>query len=202
MKCRVDDNDENSANTGITETTRVPTAFPHPTNPNIRFWDLPGIGTPNYPDLDTFCKLVRIEMYDTFLILSSARFTENDKLLAEKVKSMGKSFFFIRSKIDNDRRSEKRKLRDNFKEKKMLRTISNDCMKSIKDFGVEEEDIFLISSHYPTKWHFDRLQKAILDQLPSRQKESLIFTLQTKSKDVLRDKIELLKSKYNLDLLK
>ena len=135
-------------------------------------------------------------MFDTFLILSSARFTENDKLLAAKVKSMGKSFFFIRSKIDNDRRSEKRKLKKNFKENKMLRQISDDCMKSIKDFGVGEQDIFLISSHEPTKWDFDRLQKAILDQLPSKQKESLIFTLQTRSKDFLRDKIALLKSKF------
>ena len=193
MKCRVKDGDVSSANTGITETTRVPRAFPHPTNPNIRFWDLPGIGTPNYPDLHTFCKQVSIERYDTFLILSSTRFTENDKLLAAKVKSMGKSFFFIRSKIDNDRRAEKRK--KGFKEERMLKMIRDDCIRSVQDFEVKEKNIFLVSSFEPTKWDFDRLQKEILDRLPIKQKESLMFTLQTTSKDVLKEKIKHLKGK-------
>ena len=189
----VQDGDENAAKTGITETTRVPTAFPHPVNPNIRFWDLPGIGTPNYPDLHTFCKLVRIERYDTFLILSSTRFTENDKLLAAKVKSMGKSFFFIRSKIDNDRRAERRK--KGFSEERMLRMIRDDCIKSIQGFDVKEKNIFLISSFVPAKWDFHRLQKEILNRLPIKQKESLMFTLRTTSKDVLKEKIKHLKAR-------
>ena len=102
-----DCDNEHAAKTGVTETTMDQTSYEHPSNPNILFWDLPGIGTPNYPNLPKFSEKVGIEKYDTFLIISSGRFTENDLLLAKKVESMGKSFFFVRTKIDNDVRSQK-----------------------------------------------------------------------------------------------
>ena len=41
---RLGDEDEGAAETGVTETTLVPTIYPHPTNEKIKFWDLPGIG--------------------------------------------------------------------------------------------------------------------------------------------------------------
>ena len=188
-----DDDDELAAKTGVTETTMVPVSYAHPTNRNIRFWDLPGIGTPKFPDLDSFCMQVGIEKYDTFLILSSARFTENDKLLAAKVKSLGKSFFFIRSKIDNDIAAEKRKKK--YVEEKVLKQIRDECMDNVQCFDLMEQDVFLISSFKPAKWDFGRLQKAISDKLPTEKKESLILTLHAKSKDVLRDKIQILKGK-------
>ena len=49
---RLDDDDQGAAEVGVTETTREPKAYGHPTNPKIKFWDLPGIGTPNYPHGD------------------------------------------------------------------------------------------------------------------------------------------------------
>jgi hypothetical protein len=41
---RLGDEDDGAAETGVTETTRVATFYPHPTNDKIKFWDLPGIG--------------------------------------------------------------------------------------------------------------------------------------------------------------
>jgi hypothetical protein len=41
---RLEDDDEGAAETGVTETTREPTIYPHPTNEKIKFSDLPGIG--------------------------------------------------------------------------------------------------------------------------------------------------------------
>ena len=41
---RLGDEEEGAAETGVTETTREPTIYPHPTNEKIKFWDLPGIG--------------------------------------------------------------------------------------------------------------------------------------------------------------
>ena len=193
-KFRIRDNndgDERVAKTGITETTSIPTRYEHPTNPNILFWDLPGIGTPNYPDLPTFCKKVSIEVYDTFLIISATRFTQNDLELAKKVEEMQKSFFFVRTKIDNDRRSEEHK--NGFDEEEMLEKMKNDCFKNLQSFAFSGEKIFLVSNHHPAKWDFDRLKKAILDQLPLKQKESLTLSLRACSGIIIAEKIKTLK---------
>ena len=130
-------------------------------------------------------------MYDTFLIISATRFTQNDLELAKKVEEMKKSFFFVRTKIDNDKRSEKRKNR--FDEAKMLEQLKNDCFKNLQSFDFSDEKIFLVSNHYLAKWDFDRLKKAILDQLPSKQKESLTFSLRAHSESIIAEKIKTLK---------
>ncbi|CAB4036395.1 interferon-inducible GTPase 5-like [Paramuricea clavata] len=63
--------------------TTEPTEYPHPNNPMISFVDLPGIGTPNYPDLPTYCEKVCFERYDTFLIFTANRFRQNGKAIKE-----------------------------------------------------------------------------------------------------------------------
>ena len=185
-----------AAKVGVTETTIEPASFPHPTNSKIKFWDLPGIGTPNYPDLKTYCEKVMLEKYDTFLIFTAGRFTENDLKLAEKIRSVEKKFFFIRTKIDDNVRAEKRKR--NFDEESMLNKIRRDCSKNLVDLVEDIRDIFLISNHHPVKWDFLRLTEAIIDVLPVRQRESLILSLgivKSLSTEILQRKIEVLKSR-------
>ena len=41
--------DVGSAAVGLTETTTQITAYTHPDNPHIKFWDLPGVGTDRFP---------------------------------------------------------------------------------------------------------------------------------------------------------
>ena len=198
MISRVADGDKKSAApTGITETTRIPAPFKYPASPNIRFWDLPGIGTPNYPDLETFCREVAIETYDTFIIICSKRFTNYDLLLAEKVQSMGKSFFFVRTKIDEDMRSERRKNSKDFNEENTLKMVRKDCIENLQGSNFDAEKIFLISSYETERWDFDRLQKAIIDHLPSKQKESLILSMRSRSRNMVSEKIETLRSTYD-----
>ena len=83
---------------GVTETTLRPTAYRHPDNTNVMFWDLPGIGTPNFPK-DNYLQSVGFEKYDFFLILSENRFLENDKYLAQQIRKSGKNFFFVKTKV-------------------------------------------------------------------------------------------------------
>ena len=52
---------------------------------------------------------MELEEYDTFLIFTAGRFTENALKLAKKIRSVDKKFLFIRIKIDEDVRAEKRK---------------------------------------------------------------------------------------------
>jgi hypothetical protein len=122
------------------------------------------------------------------------RFTENDRLLAKKVESLGKSFFFIRTHIDVDYGSQRRK--KSFNEEAMLKIIREDCFANLN--GLAGDDVFLISNLYPTKWDFARLTQAILDVLPFRQRECLTLSLgvlTSLSTDMLRRKAELLRGK-------
>ena len=68
-----------------------------------------------------YCNQVNLERYDSFLIFTAGRFTEDDLKLARKIKSIGKNFFFVRTKIDVDVNAEKRKR--SFNEEALLQKI-------------------------------------------------------------------------------
>ena len=168
---RLCDEDEEAAAVDVVECTREPTAYDHPINTNIKFWDLPGIGTPEYPDLETYCEKVQLEKYHTFLIFTATRFTKNNMELAKKVRSIDKNFFFIRTHIDETVRAERRKR--SFDEDAMLTKIRRDCLESLGGLLSNEQDVFLISNHKPENWEFTRLTAAILDVVKRCQREAL-----------------------------
>ena len=159
---------------------------------------MPGIGTQTFPDLETYCDKIQFDNYHTFLIFSSSRFTRNDALLAREIRKQGRSFFFIRTKIDENYRAEKRK--KSFNEADMLRDIRIDCLKNLVDEDYNpicgEDNIFLISNHHQNKWDFDRLTQAILDVLPRYQRECLTLSLNTLtslSREILKRKVDVFK---------
>jgi len=194
---RLCDDDEGAAEVSVVECTDVPTAYDHPTNPKIKFWDLPGIGTPNYPDLETYCQKVGLEKFHAFLIFTASRFTENDLKLAERVRAIKKKFFFIRTKIDENVRAEMRKR--SFSEDAVLEKIRFNCVENLGDLLTNGQDVFLISNHFPAKWDFARLTQAILDTLTKYQQESLILALGNvltrSSNDLFQRKVEVLRGR-------
>ena len=189
------DDDEGAAEVGVTETTRELKAYDHPTNPKIKFWDLPGIGTPNYPDMATYCEKVELEKFDAFLILTGGRFTVEELKLAEKIKSINKNFFLIRTKIDASVDSERKRKRS-FNEKAMLQKIRSDCAENLGNLLSEMRDIFLISNHDRDKWDFARLLQAILDALPTYQRESMVLSLgNSVTTDIFQKKVQVLRGR-------
>ncbi len=168
LLCRLQDDDEDAAEVSVKETGRGPTIYQNPDNPKIIFVDLPGMGTPTYPDVSTYWKNVGLEDYDIdfFLLFTSTRFKQNELLLANRVRSIGKSFFLIRTKIDNECVQEKRKRR--FKEEEMLqiRLIKYDLMLCVRNLIYSEKEIFLIDNYDKDKWDFPRLIAAINGELP------------------------------------
>ena len=191
---RVRDDDKNAAEVGITETTKERKAYVYPQNPKITFWDLPGIGTEEFSDLEKYRKKVDLDRYHLFLILTATRFTLNDFKLAKKIKSIGKSFFFVRTKIDVDVKSEKRKR--SFDEEAVLQKLRADCSNNLGDLLSDQQDIFLISNHSPDKWDFEeRLTPAILEALPRYQRESLTLTIKGLSTNIVKKKVDILKGR-------
>ena len=128
-----------------------------------------------------------------FLIFTVNRFTENDLKLAREIKSIGKNFFFVRTKIDVDVQAEGRKR--SFNEKGLLDKIRADCSNNLGDLLNSQKDIFLISNHFPEKWDFSRLTTAILDALPRCQRESLTLTLTRLSANIVKQKVDILKGR-------
>ena len=105
----MEDIDPGAAKVGVVECTMKLQCYDYPKNPNIKVWDLPGITNPIYDgDLEKYCESVPFEKYDTYLIFAKDRFTANELKLAEKIRSTGKKFFFIRGKIDSDVESAQR----------------------------------------------------------------------------------------------
>ena len=200
MFSRLDDDDDGAALVDVLECTREPTPYDHPTNNKIKFWDLPGIGTPDYPDLDTYCNKVQLEKYHTYLIFTATRFTANDFKLAQKVRLMNKKFFLIRTKIDENVQAEKRRKRtQKFDEEAMLARIRENIFVSLGNLLTDDQDIFLISNHHPDKWDFVRLTQAILDALTRYQRESMTFALgkviTRSSEDIFQRKVHVLRQR-------
>jgi hypothetical protein len=115
------------------------------------------------------------------------------------MKLLNKSVFFIRTIIDNDRRSEKRK--KSFNEQAMLQAIREECLEDLKGSEVGDNAVFLISNNHPAKWDFARLTQAIFDVV-YRQRECLTLSRRMPH-DVLRGNCEkrtrLLSSWYRAD---
>ena len=54
--------DNRAADVGPTETTMDIMDYPHPNNPKLKFWDLPGVGTPRFPT-DIYLKAIQVKLY-------------------------------------------------------------------------------------------------------------------------------------------
>ena len=192
----LDDEDKGAAETDVVEKTCEPACYSYPDNPNITLVDLPGVGTPKYPNVETYCKEVHFETYDTFLILTATRFTQLELELIQKIKSSGKHYFLVRTKLDIDEWNENRKKNANIPN--MEKKIRDYCYENAKDFGIREKEIFIISNFERDKWDFIDLVKAILDMLPTHQKEALTLSLKILSKDIVKRKVQTLKRRLDM----
>ncbi|RXN38273.1 interferon-inducible GTPase 5-like protein [Labeo rohita] len=182
------DDDVGAAPTGVTETTMEPVMYEHPEMPNVKIWDLPGIGSSNLKS-EKYLKDVKFNTYDFFIILSSVRFMENDIMLAKEIRKQKKDFYFVRSKIDNDISSEKEK--KGFDEQKVLSIIRDDCQKNLKELG--DPKVFLISSRNLQKYDFESLQNILEDELPEHKKYALLQAWPVCSAASLEKKINMFK---------
>ncbi|XP_028404298.1 interferon-inducible GTPase 1-like [Dendronephthya gigantea] len=187
----IEDTDELfGAETGVTETTTIPAQYTDPNNPNIIYWDCPGIGSRVLPNVDTYCEKVGIEKFDVFIIVNTERFEPIIGSLAKKLKSTKKPFLFARAKIDNDLENARRK--SAFDEVKELETIKRYCADKLNaaEAKTDDKDIFLIDNHKPEKWDFTRLKTAIEDGFPSIVRKSFLLFILTYFEEGLKRKIK------------
>ncbi|XP_043560282.1 interferon-inducible GTPase 5-like [Chiloscyllium plagiosum] len=178
--------DEGAAEVDTVETTMEPTGYKHPSLPNVCFWDLPGIGTNKFP-ANKYLNKMKFKSYDFFIIISACRFTENDTKLAREIKRLGKNFYFVRSKIDCDLYS-KRKRGRQCNEEEELNKIRNDCVSKLQEAGIPSPRVYLISNFDLNLYDFSLLNKALEDGLPNIKKSVYILALPNVSLEILEKK--------------
>ncbi|XP_051249484.1 interferon-inducible GTPase 5-like isoform X2 [Dicentrarchus labrax] len=187
----IDNSDEEAAPTD--ETTSEVTPYPHPKYPNVTLWDLPGVGTTEFP-ANKYLELVEFEKFDFFIIISDTCFRENDVKLAQEIQKMGKKFYFVRSKIDNDLRAEKRSKRE-FDEKKTITQIKENCIQGLQQQGVESPQVFLVSS-FELKLHdFPLLHRTLEGELPAHQRNALLLAMPNINLEIINRKKEAFQAK-------
>ncbi|KAJ1186595.1 hypothetical protein NDU88_003376 [Pleurodeles waltl] len=188
----LEDEDEFSAVTGVVETTMEPTSFVHPLFPNVTVWDLPGIGTETFRSSE-YLKQVCFERYDFFIIIATERFKSNHAKLAREINNMGKKFYFVRSKVDQDLDASKKRRKSTYNEEKIMKEIRENCIECLKTAGVENPRVYLMSSFELDKFEFELLEETLEKELPTHKRHALLLSLPTISIKVLEKKKEIMK---------
>jgi hypothetical protein len=131
-------------------------------------WDLPGVGTPNFPQ-QTYLKKMGVRHFDLVVLMTASRFTEAELMLVEELQRWGVPYFLVRSKTDVDVKSEIEELEaycespDGELEEGEKREVEIDTLSRIREFFMHEHhlgNVYCVSSRprYRTRFDFLRLE--------------------------------------------
>ncbi|XP_031221611.1 interferon-inducible GTPase 1-like [Mastomys coucha] len=190
----IGDEEKGTAETGVVETTMERYPYKHPNMPNVVIWDLPGIGSTNFPP-KTYVEKMKFHEYDFFIIVSSTRFTENCMHLTKAVGMMKKEFYFVRTKVDSDLRTEQKCKPKNFHREKFLQSVRHSCMKFFQDCGIAEPPIFLISNRNFCDYDFPKLMDKMTNDLPLYKRHNFMLFLTNITDLAIEKKQQLLKKR-------
>jgi interferon gamma inducible protein 47 len=185
------DDEGAAAPVGLTETTTEIQAYSHPDNPQLKFWDLPGVGTPNFPK-DKYLECIGFDQFDFFLLLSATRFTENDAWLGREISAKNKKYYYVRTKIDNDMENNKKahpRTHDESKELVKVREASRVLL------GSDSTPVFLIDNYEPQKYDFRELEESLIVNFPELKRSALVFSVRAFSTRVVQMKVKELRSR-------
>lgn len=147
------DTDKDAARTGITETTLSPSMYEWRLgcSPGGRssseigsqkmqeaeamICDLPGIGTPRFPQA-SYLKSMGIRHFDLVLLITASRLTESELRLVAELKAYGVPHFLVRNKIDVDIEAELLKeedeMEDPLEEQLLRQQVTEQTMETVK----------------------------------------------------------------------
>ena len=164
--------------------------YEHPNNPNILLWDLPEVGTKNFPQ-ESYLEKVNADLYDVVIIMTADKFTEQHKWLGKKMQERKKPVIFVRTKIGIDVENSK----DDYvwkDEKTILKEVKADAMAECSKF-IQASGVFLIDSHKSDMYEFSDLEKCIVKKLSPSKGRALVFSISRMSRDTVKLKVTELK---------
>ncbi|XP_052785748.1 interferon-inducible GTPase 1-like isoform X2 [Mya arenaria] len=180
------------AESGSIETTLKCTPFPHPGYKNVKFWDIPGVGSPKFPK-ETYLEKINFKTYDIFLLLFSTRmYTENTWLLDE-ISKEGKKAYLVRTMIDNVNDSVQRDYQGKKTEEEVHQMIIGNIQENMPT--IARNHIFLICCFRQDYADFENLLKTILQELPDMKRTTLALSLSATSDEIITLKVKELKAR-------
>lgn len=156
-----------AAPTGVVETTMEPAVYQYPNCPQVRLWDLPGMGTPSFTS-KRYVQTINFHLYDMFFVVISERFRENNMLLIDEIQKQKKPFYLIRTKVDNDLRAQSRKC--NFTESDALFAMRDECLNYVEGKNLNPH-IFLVSAHDTQNYDMRNLKDTFEKEAPELKRE-------------------------------
>ncbi|KAL6041185.1 hypothetical protein STEG23_022891 [Scotinomys teguina] len=168
--------DQGAAEVGVVETTMERNSYKHPRIKTLTLWDLPGIGTMNFPPKD-YLEQVKFQEYDFFIIVSATRFTKLELDLAKAIRFMKKNYYFVRTKVDSDLEDEKTTKPRTFDREKVLQQIRSYCVKTFLQNDMDVPQIFLISVRYLSDYDFPVLMDTLIKDLPAQKRHNFMISL-------------------------
>jgi len=191
---RLSADDEGAAQVGVKETTFDIRSYPHPINPLLKFWDLPGVGTDHFPR-KTYLSDIEVDRYDFFLLITADRFTENDSWLGKEFRERKKKYFFVRTKIGVDISNNKKAHPKTHDEEAVVREIRESTEQHLRENGCTDVPMFLIDSYKLKKFEFHQLEHHLIDEFPKLKRSALVLSLQATSKEMISLKVAELRSR-------
>lgn len=166
---------QEGAAVGVIETTLTPTCYK--LFDNVLLWDVPGVSTPSMSK-DDYCRLIDINRYDMFFILSRGRFTEIDLWLSDIVRDrFSKTLFFIRTGIDEELRNHRRDYPKDFNSAQVIQSIRENCLKNLEtDLFKSNLSLYLINTKDKTTYDFAKLIDDMLKYV-HRERDNRVLTL-------------------------
>ncbi|XP_028633449.1 uncharacterized protein LOC114629575 [Grammomys surdaster] len=190
-----------AAPTGVVETTMKRTPYQHPKLPKVTLWDLPGIGSTNFPPQNYLTEM-KFSEYDFFIIVSAARFKEIDAHLAKAIEKMDKKFYFVRTRIDQDVSNEQRTKPKTFNRDSVLKKIRDDCSEHLQKVLSSKPPVFLVSNCDVSEFDFPKLETTLLRELPAHKRHVFMMSLHSVTETAIDRKRDFLKQKIWLESLK
>ncbi|XP_052796511.1 interferon-inducible GTPase 1-like isoform X3 [Mya arenaria] len=192
--------DPQAAKVGCNECTTVCEEFQHPQKKTLFFNDLPGVGTPNFPR-ESYLETVQFQRFHFFILITSCRFKENDLWLAKEILKNKKHFYFVRTKIDADIRSDKRAHPSTHNQDNMIQAIRTITAEHLKTAHMSQTNVFLIDNYDTRRFDFDKLNERFIVDASSHIKKSLIFSISTGSSGIRKEKVAALRSRIKRQAL-
>jgi len=166
---------ENAAPVGEFKSSLVIRDYLHLRVPELKFWDLPGVGSMQFPKV-TYIGDVSFDRFDFFILITAGRFTETDAWLGQEIQNCEKKYFFVRTHVDKDISNDRKAHPDSHKVDELINTIYTYTVEKLKAAGFSDVPVFLVSNYDPTKYDFHRIEQQLIRELPAiRQNAAILY---------------------------
>lgn len=163
----VKNSEEQAAPTGVIETTKEATEYPYPEFPNIRLWDLPGLGKIGGLDSQTSASNISsaqlvsslFAFCDVYVLVSPLRLRLGIIQLTQHLSSMGKECYLVISMAD-------------LIEETSVGQVREWAEGVLGEMGLRQ-NLFLVSAHHPETLDFPKLKEMLNKAIPSHKKIAL-----------------------------